>query len=205
MAQYEMSLRDYQRIVLKRKRTIFACVLLVGVATLMFTRPPKVQYEALSKIRVARAAKPSGLYNEILMINEADARVFMQSEHTMVGTDAAVVVPGVGSPHPRCFGTYPRLLGKYVREEKLMPLERMVHRMTARVADQFNIRDRGRVAKGLAADLVVFDPATVMDRATWREGCQYSEGIEWVLVNGGVTVEQGASTGSGYGRALRRS
>lgn len=72
MAQYEMSLRDYQRIVLKRKRTIFACVLLVGVATLMFTRPPKVQYEALSKIRVARAAKPSGLYNEILMINEAD-------------------------------------------------------------------------------------------------------------------------------------
>ena len=82
-----------------------------------------------------------------LMINEADARVFMQSEHTMVGTDAAVVVPGVGSPHPRCFGTYPRLLGKYVREEKLMPLERMVHRMTARVADQFNIRDRGRVTR----------------------------------------------------------
>ena len=72
MAQYEMSLRDYQRIVLKRKRTIFVCVVLVGIATLVFTRPPKVQFEAVSKIRVARAAKPTGLYNEILMINEAD-------------------------------------------------------------------------------------------------------------------------------------
>ena len=139
-----------------------------------------------------------------LMMQEEDVRVFMKSEHTMAGTDSGMRVAGSGASHPRNYGTYPRLLGKYTREEKLMPLERMIHRMTGRVAEQFGIRDRGVLAVGRPADVVVFDPETVADRATWQDGYRYPVGIEWVLVNGGVTVADGEFAGSGFGRALRR-
>ena len=139
-----------------------------------------------------------------LAMREEDVRVFMAADCTMAGTDSHVRVPGSGASHPRNFGTYPRLLGKYVREEGLMPIERMVHRATAKVADQFRIPDRGRLIPGACADVVVFDPATVRDRSTWQQGYLYPEGIEWVLVNGGIEVAGGEPTGEGFGRAIRR-
>jgi len=139
-----------------------------------------------------------------LAMQEEDVQVFMKSEHTMAGTDSHVRVFGSGASHPRNYGTYPRLLGKYVREEKIMPLEQMIFRMTARVADHIGIKQRGRLVPGAYADIVVFDPETVRDRATWQNGYQYPAGIEWVLVNGGIEVAHERFLEKGYGRALRR-
>ncbi|MFC1713278.1 amidohydrolase family protein [Candidatus Poribacteria bacterium] len=139
-----------------------------------------------------------------LAMQEEDVQVFMKSEHTMAGTDSHVRIPGSGASHPRNYGTYPRLLGKYVREEKIMPLEQMIFRMTARVADHLGIKDRGRLVPGAYADVVIFDPETVCDRSTWQNGYLYPEGIQWVLVNGGIEVANERFLEKGFGRALRR-
>lgn len=139
-----------------------------------------------------------------LAMQEADVRAFMRSPHTMAGTDSHVRIPNSGASHPRNYGTYPRLLGKYVREEGLMNWETMIHRATARVADEFGIRNRGRLKPGMAADIVTFDPERVRDRATWQNGYAYPVGIEHVLVNGGLTVKHGEFQRRGYGVALRK-
>lgn len=140
-----------------------------------------------------------------LAMQEEDVRVFMCSPHTMAGTDSHVRVPGSGASHPRNYGVYPRLLGKYVREEGLMSWEAMIHRMTAKVADTFGIRSRGRIAEGCAADVVIFDPERVRDRSTWKDGYAYPVGVEHVIVNGGLTVRDERFLGVGYGRPLRRT
>jgi N-acyl-D-amino-acid deacylase len=137
-------------------------------------------------------------------MREEDVQVFMKSEYTMVGTDSHVRVSGSGASHPRNFGTYPRLLGRYVREEKIMPLERMIFRMTARVADQFGIKGRGRISPGAFADVVIFDPETVVDKSTWQNGYLYPQGIEYVIVNGGITVANEKFLKKGFGRNIRR-
>ena len=110
-----------------------------------------------------------------------------------------------GSPHPRGLGTFPRVLGRYVRERKALTLEQAVHKMTAFPASRIRLGDRGRIAANLAADLVVFDPATVADKATFEEPFQYPVGIRAVVVNGRVAFRDGERTGSGNGRALRPS
>lgn len=157
------------------------------VVTELYTRSPRPRLSAF-----------------FLAMREEDVREFMTWDVTMAGTDSHVRVPNSGASHPRNFGVYPRLLGKYVREEKIMPMETMIHRMTQRVADQFGIRGRGLLVPGQYADVVVFDPVTVRDTSTWRDGYAYPVGIETVLVNGGITVANGVPTGGGFGRALRR-
>lgn len=139
-----------------------------------------------------------------LAMREEDVRTFMTSEFTMAGTDSHVRIPGSGASHPRNFGVYPRLLGKYVREEEVMDMGRMIRRMTSQVAEQFGIARRGQIRKGFQADLAVFDPATVRDRSTWRNGYAYPVGIRHVLVNGGVTVHDGLPVGRGFGQPVRR-
>ena len=107
-----------------------------------------------------------------------------------------------GSPHPRGLGSFPRVLGRYVRERKALTLEQAIHKMTALPASRLNIRDRGRLAVGLAADLVVFDPATVADRATFEQPFAYPSGIAAVVVNGGIAVRAGEQRGAGNGRSI---
>jgi N-acyl-D-amino-acid deacylase len=162
-----------------------------------------VKPEAVVTELYLRNPKPS-LSAFFLAMREEDVQVFMKSEHTMVGTDSHVRVPGSGASHPRNFGTYPRLLGKYVRDEKIMSLERMIFRMTARVADQFGIKGRGRISPGAFADVVIFDPETVVDKSTWQNGYLYPQGIEYVIVNGGITVANEKFLKKGFGRAIRR-
>ena len=108
-----------------------------------------------------------------------------------------------GSPHPRGLGTFPRVLGRYVRERKVLTLARAVHKMSGFPAERVRLADRGRVAPGLAADIVVFDPATVADRATYEQPFQYPVGISAVIVNGAIALRQGERRGAGHGRALR--
>jgi len=110
-----------------------------------------------------------------------------------------------GSPHPRGLGTFPRVLGRYVRERKALTLEQAVRKMSALPASRIRLGDRGRIAANLAADLVVFDPATVADKATFEEPFQYPVGINVVVVNGQIAFRDGQRVGRGTGRALKPS
>ena len=110
-----------------------------------------------------------------------------------------------GSPHPRGLGTFPRVLGSYVRERKALTLEQAVRKMSALPASRIRLGDRGRLAPRLAADVVVFDPATVADKATFEDPFQYPEGIKLVVVNGAVAFRDGQRTTSAAGKALRPS
>jgi N-acyl-D-amino-acid deacylase len=108
-----------------------------------------------------------------------------------------------GRPHPRAYGTYPRILGRYVREQKVLSLEEAVRKMTSQAADAMHLPDRGRIAPGQAGDLVLFDASTVIDRATFADPRQPSAGIEHVVVAGVPVVENGQPTGARPGRAVR--
>ncbi len=109
-----------------------------------------------------------------------------------------------GRPHPRCYGTYPRLLGHYVREKGILSLEDAIRRSTSEPAARMGIRDRGLLREGFAADLVLFDPGAIRDTATYTEPHQYPEGIALVLVNGEVVVRDGEHTGARPGQVIRR-
>ncbi|MBN2288935.1 MAG: D-aminoacylase [Candidatus Glassbacteria bacterium] len=127
----------------------------------------------------------------------------------MVGSDGHVMAPrgkmDQARPHPRSYGTCPRVLGYYCRERKIFDLPTAVKKMTSMPADQMGLSDRGRIARGMKADLVVFDAATVRDTATFQDPHQYPAGIGYVLVNGVPVVEQGKHTGARPGRVLRKS
>jgi N-acyl-D-aspartate/D-glutamate deacylase len=119
----------------------------------------------------------------------------------MIGTDGVMIG---AKPAPRTYGTYPRVLGQFVREERLLGLEEAVNRMTGAPAARLGLRDRGLLADGFAADLVLFDPVTVRTPATYDEPRRYPEGIPFVIVNGQVVVDGGEHTGATPGRAIRR-
>lgn len=136
-------------------------------------------------------------------MSEANKIKAMQAEFVSFCTD---VGPAGGSgiaSHPRAFGSFPRILGRYVRELGVMSLERAVAKMSGLAANQILAHDRGRIIEGLAADLVILDPATVADRATFAEPNASSEGIKSVIVNGQVVFENGKITGALPGRVLR--
>src|SRR5947209_19283800 len=108
-----------------------------------------------------------------------------------------------GNPHPRNFGTFPRVLGVYARERGLLRLEDAVRKMTSLNAAKLGLTDRGLLRPGQAADITVFDPERVLDRATYEAPFQYSAGIEYVFVNGKLVLERGKHTGARPGKALR--
>lgn len=120
----------------------------------------------------------------------------------VLGTDSLIAMGPGQAPHPRCFGSFPRVLGRYVREKRLLTLGEAVRKLSALPAERLGLADRGRLAEGCAGDVVVFDPATVMDTATYEDPRQYPIGIEYVLVNGQVAVEGGELTGVRAGEVL---
>lgn len=127
----------------------------------------------------------------------------------MLGSDGSAMVPvgraAQARPHPRSYGAFARLLAYYVRERRAIDLAQAVRKMTSMPADQMGLADRGRIARGKKADLVVFDPARVKDEATFEQPHQYASGIPHVIVNGVFVVENGRHTGAKPGRALRRA
>ena len=134
-------------------------------------------------------------------MDEADVRMVMAHSTTMIGSDG---VPGGSKPHPRLYGTFPRVLGRYARDEGVVSLAEAVHKMTGMPAVKFGLKDRGSLRAGAFADLVVFDPATIADRATYADPCQFPAGIRAIFVNGVQVADNGLHTGARPGRALRR-
>ena len=137
------------------------------------------------------------------LMDEGDVRRIMAHPTTMIASDGRLSVPGNGVPHPRNYGTFPRVLGEYVREQRVLTLEEAVRKMTSMPAARLGLKDRGCLRAGCAADVVVFDPATVRDRATFLAPHQYAEGIPWVFVNGVAVVADGVPTGARPGVVLR--
>jgi len=121
----------------------------------------------------------------------------------MIETDGDPVAYGIGYPHPRSYGAFPRVLARYVRELGVISLEEAIRKMTRMPAEQYGQLDRGLVAEGMVADLTVFDPLTVADRATYTDPHQYSTGIHHLVVNGTPVITGGAYTGETPGRWIR--
>ena len=140
------------------------------------------------------------------MMSEGDVATGLKFNLVTIGTDSSALrTEGLlsrGSPHPRSYGTFPRVLGKYVRDEKLLTLQAAVQRMTSAAAAQIGIRDRGQISDQYFADLVVFNPATIRDTATYEQPHQYPVGIEHVIVNGVHVLDPKGLTGARPGRPL---
>ncbi len=171
----------------------------------------------VSEIARARSADPWDTYFDLVTRNRAnvfcifhsmsedDVRVAMRWPWVGVASDAEAVDLGhPGLVHPRAYGTFPRVLGRYAREERVLDLPEAVRKMTSLPASQLGLVDRGCVRTGAFADLVVFDPDGVRDTATFEAPHAFPVGIDAVIVNGAVTVEDGAHTGARAGRAIRR-
>ncbi len=150
-------------------------------------------------VQMVRAAGPNiGIIGTSM--DEADLETFVRHPQVLICSDGELA-----GRHPRGYGAFARVLARYVRERKILTLEEAVAKMTGRSAAQAGLADRGVVAPGKKADLVVFDPNTIADRATKQEPAQMAAGVAHVIVNGVVELEQGALTGRRAGRGLRRS
>lgn len=135
-------------------------------------------------------------------INEEDVERIMQHPAAAVGSDGGVSVFGDGVPHPREYGTFARVLSRYVRERGLLTLEEAVRKMSSATAQRLGIRDHGQLREESFADIVVFDPDEIRDLATFEEPHQYAVGVRYVLVNGVVVVDKGEHTGARPGRVI---
>ena len=158
--------------------------------------------DALCDLLISEGGSAGAVY---FSMNEADVELAMKQPWLGIGSDGCAVSPAmnfVGKPHPRFYGTFPRVLGVYVREKKVLTLPDAVRKMTALPAQITGLEDRGLLRPGMAADITIFDPKTVSDKATFENPLQYPVGIPFVIVNGTVVIDQGQHTGARPGRVL---
>jgi N-acyl-D-amino-acid deacylase len=158
------------------------------------------RHEAETILDMLKDANAQMVYHSM---DESDVKYFMKYPFNMPAADGGVS-NGRGMPHPRSYGTNSRVLGRYVREQGVMGYEEAVRRMTSLPAQKFGLTDRGLLRPGYAADIVVFDPVKVSDRATFEKPHQYPDGIPYVVVNGKLVVDQGRHTGTKSGVTIRR-
>jgi N-acyl-D-amino-acid deacylase len=181
---------------------------------------PDLLGKSMAEIADAEGKDPLETVFDLIVISEGQAtcvffdqlednvRTLMRHPLVVVGSDGNALAPhgvlGQRKPHPRSYGTFPRVLGRYVREENVLSLEEAVKKMTSVTAGRFGLVDRGVIREGAWADLVLFDPQTVADRATFIDPHQYPVGISCVIVNGMIVIEQGQHTGAlpGPGQVL---
>lgn len=160
---------------------------------------PAVESAADLALGIVERGGASGVFHAIA---EEDVERILASPLTMVASDGEIPVFGRGAPHPRSYGTFARVLGAYVREKKLLSLEDAVRKMTSLPAARLGLPDRGILRPGMKADLVVFDPGTVRDRATFENPHQYADGVSLVVVNGQVVLDGERMSSARPGRVL---
>ncbi len=185
--------------------------------------PEVQQFEGASIHSIAETQQrhPVDVYCDLLLANDGIAlQVFrhaleeryviaaLRHPLMLVGSDGWALADSgalrVGVPHPRCYGTFPRILGRYVQEQAALSLPEAVAKMTSMPAQRLGLRDRGVLYKGMRADVVVFDPLRISDRATYGAPHQYSQGIDYVIVNGQMVLEENQLTGKLAGRILKK-
>ena len=160
----------------------------------------------LQLVEEEKGAVPTIVHNRV----ESDIRCFMDHPLAMFGSDGNAVSPDgfykSGQPHPRFYGTYPRILSRYVREKpSVLSLEEAVYKMSLLPAQTVGIKNRGAIKKGMFADITIFDKNTIIDKATFENPHQYSEGIYYVLVNGSVAIDNGEFQNIKAGEVLRKN
>lgn len=162
-------------------------------------RKHKAKEEALTVIDMMLQGGAGMVFHGM---SEADVKYIMQYPFNMFASDASIRIFNEGVPHPRGYGTNARVLAKYVREQNIISLEEAIRRMTSLPAQKFHLADRGLIKEGMAADIVIFDEASVQDNASFEKPHQYSSGFSFVIVNGKITVENGKHTGVRNGAVL---
>ncbi|MBL0740184.1 N-acyl-D-amino-acid deacylase family protein [Chryseolinea lacunae] len=162
-------------------------------------RKPKAADEAETILEMVAKGSAQMVY---FSMNESDLKNIMQYPYNMFASDAGIARFGSGVPHPRAYGTNARVLGQYVRELHVITLEEAVRRMTSLPAQKFQLRDRGMIREGLAADIVVFDEKTVGDKSTFSQPHSFSTGFRHVIVNGQLVIEDGKHNGTRSGVVL---
>jgi dihydroorotase/N-acyl-D-amino-acid deacylase len=158
--------------------------------------------DALCDLLISEGGSAEAVY---FSMSEADVELAMKQPWLGVGSDGVAVSTAmtfIGKPHPRFYGTFPRVLGVYVREKEVLTLPDAIRKMTSFAAQITGLTDRGLLRPGMAADITIFDPKTVSDKATFENPLQYPIGIPWVIVNGVVVIDQGQHTGAKPGRVL---
>jgi dihydroorotase/N-acyl-D-amino-acid deacylase len=178
---------------------------------------PSLNGKNLAEITEARGAEPTAFNAadtviDIILeggaraifhaIDEEDVRRIMRHPATAIGSDGGVSVLGAAQPHPREYGTFARVLGRYVREEGVLTLEDAIRKMTSATAGRLGLTSRGLLEEGFFADVTVFDPDEILDMATFENPHQYAVGVRYVLVNGQIVVSEGRVTDARPGRVL---
>jgi dihydroorotase/N-acyl-D-amino-acid deacylase len=163
--------------------------------------PPTPETGAELVIEAERRGGTSAIYH---VLDDGDVDRIMRHPQTMIASDGRLTRPGDGHPHPRWYGTFPRVLARYVRERRVLTLEDAIYKMTGMPAATLGLADRGRILAGARADITIFDADSVADRATFEAPHQYPVGIPYVIVNGTLAVDGGRFTGARAGRVLRR-
>jgi N-acyl-D-amino-acid deacylase len=188
------------------------------LVSLKAERNKPFQGKRMSELIAARGGHPADVLFDVLLEeggsvptvffhhSEPDMQLIMKQPWTSIGSDGSAVSPngptGRTHPHPRYYGTFPRVLGRYARDLKVITLPDAVKKMTSMNADKIGITDRGRLKEGLAADVTIFDQDRVIDRATFEQPHQFPAGIKYVIVNGVVTVDNEQHTGALAGRVI---
>jgi len=166
------------------------------------------QKDAFNFMRDLLIEENDGVGQIIFMMKEENLEKVLAHPLVGVGCDSSAMAPygklSGGKPHPRGYGAFPRVLGKYVREKDIVPLTEMIKKMTFIPAKRFGFKKRGCLEKGYYADIVIFNEKTVIDKATYKDPHQYPEGIEFVLVNGKIVIKKGEHTGNLPGKILRK-
>jgi dihydroorotase/N-acyl-D-amino-acid deacylase len=142
--------------------------------------------------------------NEVIYhsMSDEDIERIMKDPLSMHGSDGHITEMNSEVPHPRCYGTFPRILGVYVREKGILTLEEAIRKMTSMPADRMRLEEIGILGKGKRADMVIFDPLTIKDEATYQNPHQYSSGIDYVIVGGQVKVDHGLITRAKSGKVF---
>ncbi|HEY6916817.1 MAG TPA: amidohydrolase family protein, partial [Allosphingosinicella sp.] len=164
--------------------------------------PTELSWEIMAK------AAPNRAVALFFLVDEGDVRTALLYPWTTIGSDAAAAVgdskvDALGLPHPRSYGTFPRVIAEYVKRQKLLPLETAVHKMTGLAATRMKLKDRGFLRAGQWADITIFDLDRLDDRATFEDPSAQPEGIDYVLVNGTLVLEGGKYSGALPGKVVR--
>jgi N-acyl-D-amino-acid deacylase len=171
----------------------------ISEINIMKGRKPTARNEAETILEMMFAGGAQMVYHTM---NDKDVEYFIKYPYNMIGADGGVS-NGRGMPHPRTYGTNARVLARYVREQKIISLEEAIRRMTSLAAQKFQLKDRGQIKEGMAADIIVFDEATVKDNATFEQPHQFSSGFQFVIVNGQVVIDFGKHNGVRSGSVLK--
>jgi len=169
--------------------------------TLMNGREPSIENGAEVAMEILYDGEGSAIYH---MMVEEDVKRIMQAPFTSIASDGSAVTYGKNVPHLRNYGTYPRVLRKYVRDEGLLSLEQAIHKMTALPASRIKLETRGTLAEGMIADISIFDPDTVSDIDDWSKPHQYAIGFSYVIVGGTLVIDESTRTEAFPGKVLKR-